>query len=323
MIKYSIIIRAYNEEEHIGKLLAGIAEQRIKEECEVILVDSGSTDATCKIAEQFDVKILEINPEDFSFGRALNIGCAAAQGEILIFASAHVYPIYSTWIEELVRPLLENSNIALCYGKQRGNEVTKFSEEMVFRKWFPEKSDFEQNHPFCNNANLAVRRSLWEKYPYDETLTGLEDLAWAKNILAQGWKIAYNASATIVHVHNESPSKTRNRYRREAIAMKTIFPEASFTFWNFISLFISNVFSDFVTATKENVWLRNFTQIASFRLMQFWGTYEGYAQSEKLDNRLLKRFYYPNALKTHRTSNNKRKDKIDYSRRLKKPKEIH
>ena len=40
----SIIIRAYNEEEHIGRLLQGITEQTVRD-VQVILVDSGSTDA--------------------------------------------------------------------------------------------------------------------------------------------------------------------------------------------------------------------------------------------------------------------------------------
>lgn len=312
MIRYSIIVRAYNEEEHIGKLLAGIQEQSLKDACEVILVDSGSTDATCKIAARFNTKIVKIKPEEFSFGRALNIGCRAAQGEFLIFASAHVYPVYNDWIAELIKPF-EDEKVALCYGKQRGNEVTKFSEEMVFRKWFPDHSDFTQTHPFCNNANVAIRKSLWEKYPYDESLTGLEDLAWAKNILKAQWKLAYNANAVIIHVHNETPSKTRNRYRREAIAMKNIFPEAHFSLWDFVRLFTSNAISDSVAALKAKVFFKHLFPILSFRLMQFWGTYEGYTQSKKLDSRLLRRFYYPNGLKSSFSTDENEQNKIDYS----------
>ena len=76
----SIIIRSYNEEEHIGRLLQGIFEQSVKN-IEVIIVDSGSRDNTLKIARTFPVIIHEINPREFSFGRALNLGCHAASGE--------------------------------------------------------------------------------------------------------------------------------------------------------------------------------------------------------------------------------------------------
>jgi len=40
--------------------------------------------------------------------------------------------------------------------------------------------------PFSNNANATVRLSAWKVHPYDETLTGLEDLAWAKWALGEG-----------------------------------------------------------------------------------------------------------------------------------------
>ena len=48
----SIVIRAFNEGKHIGRLLEGIRQQTIKD-VQVILVDSGSTDDTVQIAESF------------------------------------------------------------------------------------------------------------------------------------------------------------------------------------------------------------------------------------------------------------------------------
>ncbi|GAH47413.1 unnamed protein product, partial [marine sediment metagenome] len=48
-MKCSIVIRSYNEEKHIGRLLDGIVQQNIQDP-EIILIDSGSTDATTIIA---------------------------------------------------------------------------------------------------------------------------------------------------------------------------------------------------------------------------------------------------------------------------------
>ena len=59
---------------------------------EIIIVDSGSTDATLSIASRYPVKILSIKPEEFSFGHSLNLGCAEASREFIVIASAHVYP---------------------------------------------------------------------------------------------------------------------------------------------------------------------------------------------------------------------------------------
>ena len=125
-LRASVIIPSHNEEKHIGKLLQGVAQQTIYDDIEVILVDSGSTDRTVEIAESYEVKIVHIKPSDFSFGRALNSGCAAAKGDILCFASAHVYPLYSNWLESMLFPFADEK-VALVYGKQTGNEVSKYS----------------------------------------------------------------------------------------------------------------------------------------------------------------------------------------------------
>ena len=71
---------------------------------------------------------------------------------------------------------------------------------------------YQQRHPFCNNANSAIRRSLWKSLPYNEELTGLEDLDWANKVTSLGKKIIYNAKAEVIHVHNETSKKIYNRY---------------------------------------------------------------------------------------------------------------
>ncbi len=292
MPKISIIIRAYNEEKHIGKLLKGIQQQSL--DSEVILVDSGSTDQTVSIAEKYGVKIVRLSPDEFSFGYALNLGCEVASGEFLVFASAHVYPVYVDWLEQMVAPF-SNKRTALVYGKQRGNEMNKYSEHQLFKRWFPDTSDLRQQHPFCNNANVAIRRELWEAQPYDEQLTGLEDLDWATKIMSKGYHIAYNADATIIHVHEETPRKILNRYRREAIALKKIMKREKFSFLTFLRLFIANFISDWAHALQEGVWLKHAGDIVMFRFMQFWGTYLGF-RDKTADKTLRQRFYYPNAL---------------------------
>jgi len=288
----SIVVRCYNEQEHIGRLLHGIFKQNV-DNFEVLLVDSGSTDGTIETAQQYPIEdVIYISPEDFSFGRALNYGCAAARGDFCVFASAHVYPRRDDWLEQLLDPF-DDPKIALTYGKQRGDETTKYPEKRVFRQWFPDEPAHHQNSPFCNNANAAIRRDVWEEFRYDEELTGLEDLDWAKRVRKAGWEISYEPEAEIVHVHDESPREVRNRYRREAIAHKEIMGERRFTFLTFLRLFASNTLADYVTAVKEGKLRGSIVEIPRFRLMQFWGTYRGFNQDSPVSEQLWRRFYYP------------------------------
>lgn len=289
--RLSVVIRCYNEEEHIGRLLSGILEQTVSD-VEIIVVDSGSTDATLAIVERFPTTLVRIPPEEFSFGRALNRGFAAASGEFVVAASAHVYPVYRDWLTQLLSPF-EDARVALVYGKQRGDERTRYSERRVFARWFPKRSDPNQLHPFCNNANAAVRRSVWEELRYDESLTGLEDVDWAKRALAVGHRIAYSAEAEIVHVHQETARRIYNRYRREAMALARIQPEVRFRISDLLRLVTSNVVSDLAHALHERCFWSNAIDVATFRSMQFWGTYRGFSQPESVTLELKRRFYYP------------------------------
>ena len=230
----SIVIRAYNKSIYLPRLLEGISHQTIKD-VEIILVDSISTDSTVSIAESFGARVVRIPSDEFSFGQSLNFGVRAATREFIVIASAHVYPVYPDWVETLLRPF-ENERVALTYGKQRGPVSAKFSEQQIFHQWYPDLSRLDQETAFCNNANAAIRKSLWEKNPYDETLTGPEDLAWAKRSKEQGHAIAYVAEAEVVHVHQETPRGVFNRYRREAMAFKRIHPEAHFNPYDFAAL---------------------------------------------------------------------------------------
>jgi len=286
----SIVIRAYNEAQHLPRLLEGIAQQTLKD-VEVILVDSGSTDTTVQIAKEHGAKVVQIPSAEFTFGRSLNFGIQAATRELVVIASAHVYPVYPDWLEALLRPL-EEEQVALTYGKQRGPASAKYSEQQIYHQWYPAVSNLNQVTAFCNNANAAIRKSLWEKNPYDETLTGLEDLAWAKWAKEQGHKIAYVAEAEIIHIHNETPRGVYNRYRREAMALRRIYPEAHFNFYDFVRLTVTNIFSDLWHAAREHILWKNLSVIFWFRFMQFHGTRMGHRETSLVTPQLREMFYY-------------------------------
>jgi len=307
----SIVIRAFNEEKHIGRLLYGISQQSYPNP-EVILVDSGSTDETLSIASQYPVKIVHITPENFTFGRSLNTGISAASGDLVVITSAHCYPVYPDWIEKLTRPLT-NQHIAMSYGKQRGGETNHFSEHQFFRKYFPNHSVTQQAHPYSHNANAAIRRKLWEIHAYDENLTGLEDLAWSSWAMESGYEIAYVAEAEVIHLHEETYQQVFNRYQREAIALKQILPKSTFPCGQFMRSLLESVILDLIQARRNQVLIKNIGSILKFRLMQYWGTYRGYHFAGKIDAQLHQGFYYPPGILAHKLPKPRSINPIDYN----------
>lgn len=307
----SIIVRTYNEEQHIGRLLTGIMEQSV-DDVEIIVVDSGSTDATVSIASRFPTTILHIKPEQFTFGRSLNLGCSVASGDYLVFASAHVYPVYENWLAALLAPF-EDPGIALVYGRQMGSSSTHYSEHRQFERMYPQESRIPQDFPLCNNANAGIRRHLWEQHSYDESLPGLEDLEWGTWALAQGHLLAYEADAVIVHVHEETPAQVYNRYKREAIALTRIRPEDKFGLAGFIRLFLSNILHDARQSISDGLFLQSIASILWYRWMQYWGSYVGFRHSGPVTSQVIRAFYYPESSRKRDGPDGSDRQMIDYS----------
>lgn len=308
----SIVIRAYNEEAHLKRLLTGIMEQTIRN-VQIILVDSGSTDDTLRIVSHYPVEVVQIRPQDFTFGYSLNQGLARAQAEFTVIPSAHVYPVYPDWLEKMLEPF-QNERVALTYGKQRGTEASKFSEQQYFRQLYPEHAAAHQKHPFCNNANAAVRMSLWKQHSYDETLSGLEDMAWALWAQDNHFDIVYVPDAEIIHIHNETWDGVYNRFRREAMAFKNIFPQEYFGWKEMLYLFSSNFINDLMAASKQRKLWACGRSIFRFRWAQFWGTFQGYRQSGSLTWELRQTYYYPrSSVHSENTNQQPERQPISYA----------
>lgn len=307
-MKASVVIRTYNEEKYLDRLLTAVMAQRSDRfEIETVLIDSGSTDRTLEIAQKHGCRITHINKSDFTFGRSLNMGCDFATGDFLVFVSGHCFPVDENWVHELVSPLADG----LCdysYGRQLGKETTKYSEYQHFSKHFPEHSKLPQHGYFCNNANAAITRKAWQHYKFDEELTGLEDMHLAQKLVNDGGKVGYVATAPVYHIHDESWRQVRTRYEREAYALQQIMPQMHFTLGDFFRYFTASLLKDASAALSDKLLLRKFGEIFMFRLMFYWGTYRGHHEVRKLSAEMKRKYFYPthNETNTHEQTKDRR-----------------
>jgi rhamnosyltransferase len=271
-----------------------------KQECvlvqhEVVLVDSGSTDKTVEIAKKYGCRITHIKKEEFTYGRSLNVGCALAKGDYLVFISGHCIPTDETWLDEICRPLVDG-DVSYSYGRQVGKGTTKYSESCHFDKWFPEYSKIPQEGFFCNNANAAITHEVWAKYKFDEGLTGLEDMYLAKQLVQSGEQIGYTSSASVYHLHDETWHQLRIRYEREAYALHQIMPEVQVTILDFWRYLFSGVLNDLSRAIGEKLFFSKFIEIILFRFNHYWGSYKGNHLTRKLSAKRKHNYFYPKDL---------------------------
>ena len=221
--KVSIIVRTKNEERWIDKCLQAIAEQNHKNH-EVIVVDNESTDATVKKAKAFDVKL--VNVTEFRPGEALNIGIRASSGDVIVCLSAHCIPTGPEWLSNLIAPLAD-TNVAGVYGRQEPLPFSDPHDKRDLLTVFGLDRKEQKRDPFFHNANSAIARSTWEKFPFDEQVKNLEDRVWGQEVIDAGRTIVYEPSASVYHWHGIHQGLDQKRAQGVVRVMESIHGEST------------------------------------------------------------------------------------------------
>ncbi len=116
-VKVSVIVPAYNEENHIGKCLDSLLKQSITE-MQIIVVDDGSTDYTYKICEEYCAtskgKIEIIKKKNEGLGFARNTGLLYARGEYIGFVDSDDWIDPDMYLQMYNNAKRYDSDISVC-----------------------------------------------------------------------------------------------------------------------------------------------------------------------------------------------------------------
>ena len=196
----SIIIRTKNEERWIDHCLSAISMQNLKD-YEIVLVDNNSEDRSVKIAKKYTDKI--INVIDFYPGKAINEGIRAANGKYLVIISGHCIPKNKMWLENLIKPLTTDQTglLAGVYGRQEPLSSSSPLDKRDLTVVFGLDERTQKKDSFFHNANSALTREMWEKFPFDENTTNIEDRLWGAKVIKNGYHIFYTPHASVYHYH--------------------------------------------------------------------------------------------------------------------------
>ena len=224
----SIVIPAKNAGEEFALTLEVIRSQA-DIEAEIIVVDSGSTDATVELARRFGANVFEVAAESFDHGRTRNLGLSQASGEFCVLLSQDAVPVGETWLSTLLEPFSDDQvvGISACMVPREdadpmGRWETESHRELMgnfVQKYRLQSGDCfsslireERLRVTCfNNVCSALRRDVWEKIPFRPG-SFAEDMDWAVRALAAGHRIVYNPRARAVHSHNRPPSYHLRRH---------------------------------------------------------------------------------------------------------------
>jgi GT2 family glycosyltransferase len=217
----SALIRCRDEERGIGRLIDALRNQTIADSIEIVVIDSGSQDRTLEEVRRREIEPLEIEPEEFSYGRALNLAANAATASLCVAISAHACPKDSGWAERMVRAF-DDRRVACAFGQRMDPD-----EPRRLARPFLQDLGHARAHPFWGYANSAggFRHALWSLRPFDEELIASEDLEWALYWQRQGWLVLLDPVLDVEHSHrDEGPRKTFRRIRNEVACVSKFQP---------------------------------------------------------------------------------------------------
>jgi arylsulfatase A-like enzyme/glycosyltransferase involved in cell wall biosynthesis len=217
--KISVIIPTKNAGPDFPSVLEKIKNQKGIAPAECIIVDSGSTDGTCRIAEEYGCRVFSIKPEEFNHGLTRNYGAEQAGGEFIVFLVQDAIPIGDYWLSAMLKFFGEDEKIAAVTCRQ----VPRSDADLFagFILWYHYKSfnrtrntiyscetGFDDLAPLDKRISAGIEDTccMMKKRTFDRikfrNIQYGEDLDIGIRLLQTGNKTAFIYSTGVIHSHN-------------------------------------------------------------------------------------------------------------------------
>lgn len=179
----AVILPALNEAATVGQIVTTIDQELLSTGLidELVVVDSGSTDATAAIAAQAGARVVQREdvmadlPPVPGKGEAMWRGIAATSSEVVVFVDADLQSFNTSYVSGLLGPLLEDPEVLLVKAVYErplmagefavpagGGRVTELMARPLLNRFWPELSAVVQ--PLA--GEYAARRTLLESLPF-------------------------------------------------------------------------------------------------------------------------------------------------------------
>lgn len=210
--KVSVGILTKNAGTLFHRVMEALGGQETAWPFEVVVLDSGSGDGTDRVAAERGARVIPYRPAKFKFGPARDYLFEQCRGEVIVTISQDVVPASAGWLAALVRPILAGETDATV-GEQTpppGGYAFYWDYHGSWMRSVAIRFDQAHGRVAISCANLAMRRSVWEKLRFGDCET-IEDRAMQVKLWEAGYRMVQVKEALSYHGHDYTWKELKGR----------------------------------------------------------------------------------------------------------------
>ena len=235
--KISVIIPTRNAGKEFPLLLRKFKAQKGIRECEIIMVDSGSSDDTIRFGKEEGAIVIEIPAETFNHGSSRNKGAEYATGDFLLFTVQDALPMTERWLWEMASALVKNDVVAVSCAEFPRSDCDLFYRLLTwchYRHLHLDRDRLLAWDESCvsdlglransgiSDVAALIRRDVFRTYKYHEGFG--EDPELGKRLITDGHRIGFLYSTRVLHSHNRPAYYFLKRGYVDARFRNEVFP---------------------------------------------------------------------------------------------------
>jgi GT2 family glycosyltransferase len=212
---------------------------------EIVVVDNASNDDSVDIIKTNfpEIKII-LNPENYGYAKAVNIGVRATKGELVVVSNSDVEFLQNS-IQITEKMMIDDDSIGICGFNQQfpdGNPQRSYGYYPGYRlgildmtlassildqfSILSKRFNFQKKNiypGYADGAALMIRRSLFDKLNgFDEEFFFYtEEADYCKRVWDAGSKVAVNSNARIIHIRGAGREKGDFNENAEKLLIST------------------------------------------------------------------------------------------------------
>lgn len=213
-MRVDVIIPVYKPTEKLNQLLKALVTQTCKTNRIILLhtEDGEELSWTKEVFHDTSITEISIKVKQFDHGATRDLGMQTSNADVVVFMNQDAVPKDDRLLENLVGALFQEETIAVAYARQSAEQTSNEIEKYTRTFNYPEESIVKSKADmsklgiktyFCSNVCAAYKKEIYQQLGgFEKKIIFNEDMVYAAKAIEDGYKIAYEANAVVLHGHD-------------------------------------------------------------------------------------------------------------------------